>query len=152
MKTFSHTGSRTRAAWVKTRNPNRQTIWELVVCVVCKNMLMHNFLYIFNLVHKSQTQVAQKKTRMSDHQPLWKFLKLAFYSIFMQISEFKHLLYFFRFCSSAATSVNWGISFKFSSALLKIASATSVRKVLLTMFLDLHSYKQTRETLRLYQK
>ena len=28
MKTFSRTGSRTRAAWVKTRNPNRWTIWE----------------------------------------------------------------------------------------------------------------------------
>ena len=27
---FSHTGSRTRAAWVKARNPNRQTIWDTI--------------------------------------------------------------------------------------------------------------------------
>ena len=148
MKTFSHTGSRTQAAWVKTRNPNRQTIWEFVVCVVCKNMLIHNFLYIFHLGYYSQRQVAQAKTRMSDHQTLWKFLKLAFYTIFMQISKFKQLLYFYRFCSSAATFVNWGISSKFPSALLKIASAMSVRKVLLTMFLDRHTCKQAHKTLR----
>ena len=68
------------------------------------------------------------------------------------LKNFKQLLYFFRFCSSAATFVNWGISFKFPSALLKIASAMSERKVLLTMFLDRHTCKQTREMLRLYQK
>ena len=33
-KTVSHAGSRTRAAWVATRNPNRWTMWDFVVCVI----------------------------------------------------------------------------------------------------------------------
>ena len=56
--TVSPTGSRTRAAWVKTRNPNCQIIWDFVVCVirqyyyfyallVCQCWKVHNFYQFF---------------------------------------------------------------------------------------------------------
>ena len=44
-KTFSHTGSWTRAAWVKTGNPNRWTMWEFVECIIGESILGHDFAW-----------------------------------------------------------------------------------------------------------
>ena len=53
--TSSHTGSLTRAAWVKTRNPNRQTIWDFintfkVIIADLDYFLFLTFILIFFIV------------------------------------------------------------------------------------------------------
>lgn len=47
-----HSGSRTRATWVKARNPNRWTIWECVVSIglnIYSIFILHNgdFFHLF---------------------------------------------------------------------------------------------------------